>query len=60
MSQSQNQSNRGTPMNAEAVARIQSAGAKANGGQTPKGSFPARAQSAAAHNSGKGAGGAKK
>jgi hypothetical protein len=60
MSQSQNQSNGGTPMNAEAAARIQSAGAKANGGQTPKGSFPARAQSAAAHNSGKGAGGAKK
>lgn len=47
-------------MNAEAAARIQSAGAKANGGQTPKGSFPARAQSAAAHNSGKGGGGGKK
>lgn len=60
MSQSQNQLNGGTPMNAQAAARIQSAGAKANGGQTPKGSFTARAQSAAAHNSGKGGSGAKK
>ena len=60
MSQSQNPSNGGTPMNAQAAARIQSAGAKANGGQTPKGSFPARAQSAAAHNSGKGCEGGRK
>lgn len=60
MSQSQNQSNSGTPMNAQAAARIQSAGARANGGQTPKGSFPARAQSAAAQNSGKGGDGAKR
>ena len=60
MSQSQNQSSSGTPMNTEAAARIQSAGAKANGGQTSKGSFAARAQSAAAHNSGKGGGGSKK
>lgn len=33
-----------------AAARIQSATARANGGKTPTGSFGARAQSAAAHN----------
>ena len=47
-------------MNAEAAARIQSATAKANGGQVAKDSFAARAQSAAAHNSAKGGGDGKK
>lgn len=37
-----------TPMNGTAAARIQSATAKVNGGAVPKGSFAARAQSAAA------------
>jgi hypothetical protein len=46
-------------MNAEAAARVQSASAKSGGGQVAKGSFAARAQSAAAHNSGKGGGGKK-
>lgn len=36
------------PMTATAAARIQSAGAKANGGGVSKGGFAARAQSAAA------------
>lgn len=36
------------PMTQTAVARIQSATAKANGGGVPKGSFVARAQRAAA------------
>lgn len=43
-----------TPMTKSAAARIQSANAKTNGGQTSKGSFPARAQSGAAKNSSKG------
>lgn len=46
-----------TPMTPEAAARIQSAAAQANGGQTPKGSFAGRAQSAAAHNVAKGGSG---
>lgn len=37
-----------TPMTGTAAARIQSATAKANGGAVAKGSFAARAQSAAA------------
>ena len=37
-----------TPMNGPAAARIQGATAKANGGAVAKGSFAARAQSAAA------------
>lgn len=37
-------------MTPQAAARIQSANAKANNGVVPKGSFPARAQSAAAQN----------
>jgi hypothetical protein len=49
-----------TPMTPEAAARIQSATARSNGGQVTKGSFSGRAQSAAAHNSGKGGGGGKK
>ena len=49
-----------TPMTAAAAGRIQSASANANNGQVAKGSFAARAQSAAAHNSGKGGGGGKK
>jgi len=48
-----------TPMTPSAAARIQSATAKAGGGQVAKGSFAAKAQSAAAHNSGKGGGGKK-
>ncbi len=36
------------PMTTAAAARIQSAASKANGGIVPKGSFAARAQSAAA------------
>lgn len=43
-----------TPMTKAASARIQSATAKQNGGQTPKGSFGSRAQSASAKNSSKG------
>lgn len=39
------------PMTKAAASRIQSATAKANGGRTPKGSFAAKAQSAAAKNS---------
>ena len=40
-------------MNKAAASRIQSSTAKSNGGQTPKGSFAAKAQSAAAKNSSK-------
>ncbi|PSW26016.1 hypothetical protein C9I94_05545 [Photobacterium swingsii] len=40
-----------TPMTPSAAARIQSTVAKANEGQVAKGSFAARAQSAAAKNS---------
>jgi hypothetical protein len=40
-----------TPMTPTAAARIQGAQAKANGGQVAKGSFAAKAQSAAAKNS---------
>lgn len=39
-----------TPMTPSASARIQSATAKTHGGQVPKGSFAATAQSAAAQN----------
>lgn len=46
-----------TPMTPEAAARIQSATTKGGGGQVAKGSFAARAQSAAASNTGKGGGG---
>lgn len=42
------------PMTPSAAARIQSTAAKAGGGQVAKGSFAARAQSAAARNSSKG------
>lgn len=45
-----------TPMTTAAAARIQAAGAKAGNGQTTKGSFEARAQSAAAKNAGNGKG----
>jgi len=44
-------SGRGTPMTPAAAARIQSATARASGGQVAKSSFAARAQSAAAKNS---------
>jgi len=37
-----------TRMNGKAAARIQSANAKVGGGKVSKGSFPARAQAAAA------------
>lgn len=43
-----------TPMTPAAAARIQAANAKQNEGQTPKGSFPAKAQKAAAKNTNKG------
>lgn len=36
------------PMTKAAASRIQASSSKANGGTTPKGSFAARAQSAAA------------
>ena len=39
-------------MDGEAAARIQSSNAKQHGGQVDKGSFPARAQAAAAKNAG--------
>lgn len=39
-----------TPMTPAAAVRIQSATAKANDGKTPKGSFAAKAQSAASKN----------
>lgn len=39
------------PMTTRAAARVQSTTARATGGQTPKGSFAARAQRAAAKNS---------
>lgn len=43
-----------SPMTPEDAARIQSATARQNGGMTLKGSFPARSQSAASHNSNNG------
>ena len=43
-----------TKMTTAAAARIQSATAKKTGGQIPKGSFPAKAQKAAANNTNKG------
>lgn len=39
-----------TPMTSSAAARIQGATARSTGGTVAKGSFAARAQSAAAHN----------
>ncbi len=54
-------SSKGTsPMTSQAAARIQSASAKGSGGQVARGSHAARAQSAAAHNIGKGSSGSKK
>ena len=44
------------PMTPAAAARIQKAGAKSSNGQNSKGSFAARAQSAAAKNTGQGKG----
>ena len=49
-----------TPMTPEAAARIQSAEAKAKGGQVAKDDFAARAQSAAAQNAAKVGGNTKK
>jgi hypothetical protein len=49
-----------TPMTPVAAARIQSATAKASGGNVSKGSFAARAQSSAAKNVGGGKGSGKK
>ncbi len=43
-----------TPMTPAAAARIQAANAKHNGGKNQKGSFPAKAQKAAANNTNKG------
>lgn len=54
--QGKSDSGRATPMTPSSAARVQSAAAKAGGGQVAKGSFAARAQSAAARNSGKGGG----
>ena len=51
MSNSNSNSNKSTPMTPSSAARIQGTQAKANGGQTAKGSFGARAQAAAAKNS---------
>lgn len=45
---------KGTPMTTQAAARVQSAGAAKSDGKTPSGSFAARAQRAAARNSGRG------
>lgn len=45
-------SSKSTPMTAPAAARIQSATAKANGGQVPAGSFASRAQRGAGTNQG--------
>ena len=47
---SQNQSNK-SPMTPSAASRIQSAAAKTNTGRVERGSFAAKAQAAAAHNS---------
>ncbi len=46
-----------TPMTTSAAARIQSATAKAHGGQVASGSFAARAQAAAAQNGSSNSGG---
>lgn len=46
-------------MTTSAAARIQGATARANGGQVAAGSFAARAQAAAAHNSAGKSGGKK-
>jgi hypothetical protein len=43
-----------TPMTPAAAARIQAANAKQMGGKIPKGSFPAKAQKAAAQNANQG------
>ena len=48
-----------TPMTSQAAARIQSATAKANGGQVKAGSFAAVAQRAAAVNQGSATKGSK-
>lgn len=53
-----NMSNK-TPMTPQAAARIQSSTATQNGGTVAKGSFAAKAQSAAAKNSGNGKPGGK-
>lgn len=53
-----NMSNK-TPMTPQAAARIQSSTANQNGGTVTKGSFAAKAQSAAAKNSGNGKKGGK-
>ncbi len=61
MSQGSSNGSQGhTPMTSQAAARVQSATAKASGGQVAKGSFAARAQSAAARSGGKGGGGGKR
>lgn len=61
MSQQSSSGSQGqSPMTSAAAARIQSATAKAGGGRVAKGSFAARAQSAAARNSGQGGRGGKR
>ena len=51
MSKSKSSNGSQTPMSSSAAARVQSSNAKASGGAVSKGSFAARAQSAAAKNS---------
>ena len=63
MSKKSSNQNAGSHMTKSAVSRIQSATSRGHGGQTPKGSFASRAQSAAAHHANNAAssrGGAKK
>ena len=63
MSNKSSNQNAGSPMTESAVSRIQSATSRSHGGQTPKGSFASRAQSAVAHHANNAAssrGGAKK
>lgn len=50
MAKSSSNSGARTPMTSSAAARIQGATARSTGGMVAKGSFAARAQSAAAHN----------
>lgn len=50
MAKSHSNSGARTPMTSSAAARIQGAAARSTGGTVAKGSFPARAQAAAAHN----------
>lgn len=59
MAKSSSNASARSPMTFSAAARIQSAIARGNGGQVARGSFAARAQSAAAHNASGKTGGKK-